>query len=575
MKRIIIIIILAALAYVAYSYFGKGNKDLGNLLGGGESAVMAYVPDDTLFFIGNLEAYDMTELLSWAIKMEPHMANEQLESLPELPANAAAGQKFVYEFYNNYTLAAYTDVLGFYNTLGVDPANMDTAFYSVQAIPVMRFNLDSEDAFEKFILNIEKNIGYTAPKEKKQNISFRRYAMNDGAADKVLELIVAQHEQQAVFTVNTPLNDDEDLYPALGVSKPAKTFAERGAKLAEEIQAEPVTFIYFDTLSLIKGMTNPTANRFGAMLEQFMQLAGDNQTGMSAIQTPACHKEFTEMVSRWPYFSGGYTKVGEKSAEYKMLFKMTESNFIEALKKLTGSIPKFYQQNQLPMYAALGLNVAEVPAFVAQLKADWGSRSYECEPLAGMQQSIRQMDTTPLAGAAMAQGLKGIGFGATKIGDIQAIQRGAFDQISAVMTLVADDPASLIAMAGSFFPPIQQLGLTDDGVVKEMAIPMVPVPLKVAMKTPQITLFAGEEGADYVNATEQHNDRLLEFGMDYKYLFELVGQNIKKTMPPGDAEAEKMHRQMENFSKAMNFYASFFMGVEDNGLVMQINAKKL
>ncbi len=559
MKKVLILVAVLILGVFAYKHFVKS---------GSSDSVVSYVPEDTVLFMGNLEAVDATDLMAWTASMtvDPTTIPGIMQVYEE--GADTKGLQFLLSFYVKY-LKGLSDLDTFFEKFGLDKTEVDGAFYMVQSIPVMRWQVADSQVFEKLIGEIETEIDYSAEKETKGNVSFRRYQLNEKQPS--VDLIVAQQENHVVFTLNTPLDDEQDLFPALGINKPEKSIQNsaifKGAM--SEINVGSIGVLFFNTLEIVKGLTNPEANRLGDMLKLFAELAEEPSDGLSKIQTPACQKEFAEMAARWPYISGGYTELTKEKATYKMLTKMTDNNFIDSLKKLAGSVPTAYSNKELPFYMALGINVNYLTEFVTDLKADWSKRTYECEPLAEMKMSIENMNTVFLMTAGMMQNVKGLGVGVTKMADIEALKNSDFSGLSVVSTIIADKPESLINLAKGFFPPLQEINLTNDGVAHEISVPMAPMPVKVAMKESQITLFTDDLGKDFIDSEAQEG-YFLGFGADYALLGQLMMEADFDDMP----NAEKDKEMMENLFKSLDYYVDFSMSIEDRGLMLDTHMKR-
>ncbi len=574
----ILVLVLGAGGYWYYQQQGSGSENTSSKRAGA-SNVLSYVPADTILFLGNTEPADISSYLNWALPKESRQS--MLEMWDNMGTEAegkstSTAVRFFLEFYREIILHL-DDPEKFAQRFGMSVKKHDSALYMVNAMPVMRWSLENPEAFSKLITDVETKINHTAKEEKKGNIIFRRYVLIDDNTKNDLELIVAQQANHAIITFNTPLTDEEDLYPALGVNLPEQSMISSGKvqQLAKQHQFMPISFMYLDTLALVKGLTNAESNNFGTMLKALFAL--DEEKGanpLQSIQSPSCHKELSEMAARWPYMFGGYTKLSEKEASFKFITKMTDTAFVQSLKKLTGSIPKAFSQKKLPMYMALGINLDEVGAFVGQFKSDWASRTYECQPLVEMKQGVGGMDTMALASLGMAPGVQGIGVGLAEMGDFQATQMGDFSQISAVATLVAKDPKSLVAIAGNFIPPLQQLDLSDDGTVKPILSPMLPMPVNIAMKNSQITLFTKDAGQAFIDASEQQNtNHLFQLGMDYKFFASYYEQALNQTISAMGQTKEEMQSTID-LLKSMDYYVHFGLSVTDEGLVFDTGISK-
>ena len=137
--------------------------------------------------------------------------------------------------------------------------------------------------------------------------------------------------------------------------------------------------------------------------------------------------------------------------------------------------------------------------------------------------------------------------------------------VSAVIAIGSDNPASLLAMAGSIAPSIATLGLKPDGVAKALPpIPNVPItaPMFAAMTDKLLAVSIGTgEDAKIPDAMKLDDAQqpLFAFGMKGD-AYHLIAQFQRK------AEAAmtdpSMKQSMEQQAKMMDMQADWFKRVD-------------
>jgi hypothetical protein len=133
--------------------------------------------------------------------------------------------------------------------------------------------------------------------------------------------------------------------------------------------------------------------------------------------------------------------------------------------------------------------------------------------------------------------------------------------IAAVIAIGSDDPASLLAMAGTFAPDIAKAGLKPDGVPKALpTLPNLPInaPLFAAMTDKLLAISIGT-GEDAKLATAMKLDdaqQPLFAGGAKGEVYHLIAQTMRKgAKAASDPDAQKM---MEQQAKMMDMYADWF-----------------
>ncbi len=600
-----LIVALAAISLLAGGYFYLGHKStihddltnispLSNTNDKASSSILRYVPEDTLIFSGGLKPLDLKHIAQWT---SVQLNNDYSQLLDDIETNQAAApaSQFLIEMYRLYLLNM-TDVNMLNQTFGMGE-QWDIAFYNVNAMPVIRYKLKEQDTFIQLVNRIEDKIQHQSSLKEVEGVSYRSYPFHQTAeATKTnLHLIVAQQDDYAVFTLDSQLDNTQDLYPALGLSLPDTSLANspRLTQLIQEHGIQPDSISFIDTLNLVKGLTNPTSNSFGQMAKDLIQLTNpESAHHLTSIQSPACHKEIVETISSWPYLVAGYTQLSDMNMTMKLTAKINDPAFIESLKKLAGLIPQNYTKQSLPLYLSIGINSSYIASFFGSFQSKWASKELQCGALLEIQSSIKNIDAMGLAMVGMAQGLQGVGLALTQINDLTDLNttNPNLANLPMIATITSDNSSNLVTIAGNFYPPLSNLDLTNlDGTTQNLKLPLIPAPLKVAIKEQQVTLFTGQSDYGFINASEQQQTQnFIQIGVDYTLLNQL-SDKTKKINPNGSSNnpvainndsvnnqnTDSVETTLTDETAQLNqkrLYLNTSIGVSEQGLIIETEA---
>lgn len=542
-----------------------------------QQSVAAYAPDDTVFYSGTVEPFDLRQGFGWMQGVDMSAQVEAMEAMINTSNNQPPALNVLGQLYVDYLKHA-SNFETLTKTFGIGD-KLNAASYTVGAVPVLRYQADDPKAVETLVLNIEKRIGYSAAPKTIDNITYRGYPFGEGdAAGADYELIIGHHGDHVVFTINTPLADETDLHPALGAVKPSRSLAQTGTlnDIIDEYGFNASYVGLIDHTAIIQGLTSPEANNFGQSVKQLLALNNAGEV-LSAFQSEGCRKDLTALAQGWPRTVSGYTELNDK----KMVMVTTvESNLTQtmtALQKLRGAIPASYRQQPAMFAMALGLNLDELPAFLNKAWADFVGQQYQCPLLVDAQNQLKQNNPAMLSMAtAMVQSVKGV---AVALLDMQFAEGPSGpmpdpQKTSVALTITADNPQSLLMMAATFVPELGGLQLEDNGKPQTLAIPGSPVPINIAMQGQQLTLFTGAGADAYLpkNAQSAANveQGFLYFGIDYSKYFGLMEQALK--MAPLAAQEHDIKTLESLKGLAMN--VAMTTDFSDKGIVFEVIGQK-
>ena len=555
-KFIIIAATLVAVAAGIYLFKNKDSNGINLNVNLGDNDVLAYVPEDTLFFSGSIEPISFEE----AMKMSQMMGMDPSSFMmmdPEglkIDEDAPEALKFLVGFYSKY-LEAFSNDLP--KDLGIN-SDLNAATYTIGALPVLRIELDGTDTFANLIASINKEHSLNPVVKNIGAMEYQEYSFD--AKDKQLpyQLVVSIHENQAVVSVNTPLVDDKDVKLALGVEKPVTNILDSNklSSLTSKHGLESHSLMFLDNVALVKGITHPQSNSFGKMLDEL--LVAHNMAGaLNEYQTPACQTELTGLAANWPLIAAGYSEFSAKNANLKMVIEGNNDELLNTLSKLRGHLSSNLDNDQFAMSFGFGLNVDELVPVITDVWKRLTKEPFNCAPLAQMQASLKQQNPMMIGMmTGMFSGIKGIGFGIVDV-DLEALQQSsdpmaATQNMDMLLTITAEEPISLLQKVGMYAPELAQLDLKDGGEAQTLPSPMGN-DMKIALRGHDLVLMMGKNSANTLNGltvnTSTASNGLISMNMDFGKYMSILEQAMS-SLPTDDA-ANAQHSKTLEQQKAM------------------------
>ncbi|GEM_PF-1512213 len=560
MKKLLIVIVIA-IAIAAGIYFFKGGKVGGLSLSGGslpsENAVLEYVPADTVFFAGSVEPLDFAKTLEMSSKMGfdySAMMGAGFDDLKSELGNAPDAAKVLVSIYGDYLKAVKNKSV---KELGLR-SELNMAVYTVGVLPVIRLELDGTDAFSKAIAKIEADQGVTATVNTVNGVEYREYSLDDGTEEVPMSLVIATHDNQAIVTVNTELDDAKDLQRTLS-EKPTTNILDGGVlnELASDNGYLGYSIFLLDNLAIVDGITKPSANAFGKSLQEVLDAYGAGND-MKDIQTPACNTELTGLTQNWPMLSAGYTEFDDSNASYKMVLKGNNADLLETLGKLRGHISDNVSNDDFAMSFGIGLDMDQMVPVITTVWESLTKEDFSCPPLAEMQAGLRQSNPMMLGMmSGMVAGIKGVGFSVVDVNEdaLSNVERNpmAFMQDGQFMvTVTAEKPQNLLQSLGMYAPELAQMKLEDGG--EPQVLPAgVGAETKIALRGHDLVLMMGQTdeliGKVESNGSLEKNG-LMTFSMDFKKYMGLLEEMMDSAAENAHgSEKEMLEEQKEVFSE--------------------------
>jgi len=452
------------------------------------------------------------------------------------------------------TEVAGKDVKGMMDLVGLDP-QAHVAVYGIGLVPVMRLELAKPDNLRATVGRIETSSGSKLATGKVGNLDY--WIVDGGDANAKLEGVFAISGKQLVATVAPAKASEADLRTLFGIDKPAKSLAASGdlAALNKRMNYLSYTSGYFDTAKVVAVLKAPPT----PLETSFLTAIGQTKPSID----PVCSAEYDQLATAWPGASFGVTDLSVKHMALRAVLE-TRADIAKDLQTLRAPMPGMKLAQDSLFDLGFSANLTKLPDLATKYADATDKSPWKCPQLASLNQSMDQSKTT-LTNPAFA-GYAPMFHGFHAIVDKLVMTDGqTMPDVSAVIAIGSDNPASLLAMAGSIAPSIATLGLKPDGVAKALPpIPNVPItaPMFAAMTDKLLAVSIGTgEDAKIPDAMKLDDAQqpLFAFGMKGD-AYHLIAQFQRK------AEAAmtdpSMKQSMEQQAKMMDMQADWFKRVD-------------
>ena len=536
MKNGILYAAIAA-ALGAGAYYAIQQQNAGNTAG-----TLNYVPADTLVFMGDLEP------ASWKETISPLQARfsqlftggtstsvQEIERLQKeidaKPDEWNDGLRVLFGLYAEYVTMLTKGTIN-PQDLGFSD-KLDAAFYTVGALPVLRFKLENEANFDKLIAAAETRTKAKADTAKLKEFSYKRYFFNK---DKhPVAFAIGKKDGFAILTLDLgDMVPADDLAIAFGITKPAKSL-KQAATLEQLVQSygfRKNSLGFINNELLIKTLTRADSP-LAKLLDKISE--GESNKSLAEYRTPECQKDIEGIASLWPREIFGYTNLDTKGdpIRFDSTFKVESKDAatMASLQKLRGFIPDYGKEDKSLFKAAIGLNVDELAPVTTELWNRATQAQFTCTSLKDIQNSLKMTNPSMLAmGTAMVQGLQGASLDLQELKlKNNATDMPAVEKLSFVASVSSKQPQQLWGMLSMASPELAaQVKLPADGQSVDLPVPPImqlPGKIKLGLYGQHITVFTGDQGAKVAASLAKQPltaNGFYQLGLDYGLLADMA-----------------------------------------------------
>lgn len=554
MKNLLIVLVVVLAGGSLYYMSQKSDMQ-----GYEANGALEYVPADTAVFSGQLMPFPLRDYLvatSASYQSPAYLSQEWFET-PE--------ERFFVSLYDQY-IGLLQNPDEFIKAFGL-PNNVEGYFYTLGLIPVMKIQIKDAAAFYGQLDIAEQNSGWTHTMRTVGNLQVRAYTFED--SDGAMDMLVADHNGWLTMTMAFEGQDPLTLEQSLGL-KPVENNLTKTNLLKDIIKrhgfiAESVSYINHQ--AIVSAVTEGK----GKMGEQLTKIfAAMQDDSLSMLRTAECKQEMTAIAANWPMTVAGMThmSVDERHADMDVRTVVESNNqtIIGALQNMRGFIaPAASKFGDSVFSLGLGLNSDNLVSSLNQVWQQMVEPELQCAPLAELQYELSQANPAMLGMfTGMAQGTKGVSL---VVSDYELDEvTGEPKSVDAMVSIAADNPQNLFAMASSFLPQLAGVQLPADGsgldVTNMLGLPPMGQ-VMLAVKGQHLVLYTGKRSTELAGelaAVDAIKPNGIVVGTaDYQKLFKPLF-NVMEAM------GEPVPPEMQGLENA-DMQVLFDFDVDDKGLV--------
>lgn len=534
-KTLIAAAVVAAGAIVYYQLGGSKN----------EVAIpeLDYVPADTALFSGQFKPVNVADYLQSMGFGPQYYANPEFETVLQniLDSGDSAPQaKFLVSLLRNY-LAVLTPGQDFSANSGFK-SEMRNLTYMVGLSPVIRMEVADADTFFAMFGRAEQDSGFSHEQINTAEVSYRRYRFEQDAIK--IDLLVTVKDGWATMALTSDALPSANINELLAVAKPAKNFNSEQVlpAIAAKYQLDQDAIGFVSFAELAKGLTSSDGNR---LAQDLHSLFAQQLEELAPWRSQACQQDIRGITDNWPgiFFDSklDYSSPGSTYAQTKMLLASENKPLLSALSSLRGYLPPHMQHNAIGsmFHLGLGMDPVQLSSAVGKVWSNMTEPAYSCEPLAELQQSLKQSNPVAmLAMAGMANGLQGVSVTVNSLALDSSNMMPT--EVDALLTLSVANARSFIEGLAMLSPALANVQLPAPGAEADIAdiIPeagIFGVAAKLKLADDHLLIYSGDKAkqqADAVASSKLAKNGLLSIGMDYAAFFTTLLSAMESTGQP-------------------------------------------
>ncbi|MGA8261448.1 MAG: hypothetical protein WB783_14645 [Arenicellales bacterium] len=532
------------------------------------------VPSDTLFYVGPAAAARWLDTLR---RMGVEPSDQELAEAKDALAAYGPGGQMMYGLYAAYgKQPAGKEIIP---GLGDSPR---LTLYTIGLVPTMHLALTDPKAFTAFLDDAEKRGGVQAATGSYQGTSFRRYPFVVNGNATRASLVVAVRDKLGVVAISASDFRDDVLPLALGLKKPGTSVIplRDQAAAAHGLEKDSISLVSYR--AIVNAVTGGQENLASRMLDQVL---GDSAAELAHLRTPACRKDFGSMADVSPLAVSGWVTNGGGGGplHLKAISEIKDASLTHSLERLRGHIPAFLNRESTRglLSLALAVNMSAPGPVISDLWQRFTSASFQCKALVEAQERARAQNPAAIAMATLmvsaVRGLSATVYGLEQDKGSSAPGKGA----DALVTISAEDPRSLVALAQGFVPGLANLKIPDDG--SPVALPdslSGGYPLMVSMTDKHIALFMGPEAAKAAATLKNESldaNGILFMAIDYHRLAPILLEEAQ-AMESAAAQAagtQTLNEVRDSIKRMarVNMSVAETVDVKDEGIVLDATIK--
>lgn len=564
MRKSLVAVAVIAAGALAYYQFGRQSGSAAV-----DTAVLDYVPADTVLFSGQLEPIDTVAYLKsmglTTAQFTSEASKKEFDALlTEMPE---PGMKFMVILLQKYMHALeqpgqLSQMTGLKNELR-------SLFYLVGVAPVMKIEVADAAVMNKFLDDAETEAGFSHTPQQINNVKYRQYHLTH--EELSVDVLISVDQGWLTIAVTSDKLSADHIAIALGTQKPERNLANTGylAELSKKYQLNVNALGYFSTEQMAKALTSTDGNQFA---KDVHALAGTAlEAPLTPWRSPACQADIAAISKSWPgmYFDNTVTmNEGKLHVTGTMLIPTENKDTVAALADLRGFVPAAIRQGSPIMSMAFGLDAAKLSSSAGKLWNVLTQTNYSCEPLVAMQQEMKASNPLAvLAMTGMANGVQGFAasFNALTL-DPQTMQPSAVDGL---VSLSVTNARTFIEAMKAMVPDLAAVELPKDGESLDLST-IVPAEATMGIKpmlqvnNDHLVVYVGDKATQQATALLKEpltKNGLMSMGLNYAQFFGLLQEAMQATGEEVPADFDTL--------KSLDLQTDVSLDVNQHGLVIR------
>lgn len=507
---------------------------------GGPASMAAYVPADTVMYIGGSADPDIMKVmrdmpLMGASQSDLDMLVKELSRSGDNSPEARFVRYLLTDLIaNSTTYAALADNYGFNLT---DPQ----AIYMDGLVPVVRVGIDDEATFWEPLNEASADSGLQPREEQLGDASVRTWRLNDDSSNPI-DLAIRLEDGVATISFFIPGDDLTAKRIRMALDRPEQSLADSGE--LDDIQKtygfddQLTAFIHLERL--MRGIMEPGSNALGQQLQTLLQI--NNAPSVEQRVDASCRSEAVTLAAQMPRIISGNIKsdAANRFANHTVL-ELKNGSVVENLGKLRGHIPTHTQdtENQI-LGLGLALNMDNLVPATTALWNQFTQADFSCQPLVEAQQQMASVSPAMMGlFTGMAQGTVGAGL---SLYDLQlSPTRPMPEAYDFLVSVATSNPQPLLSLLAST-PVGQMIQIPQDGSLGDVDLSFIMpgLSVKAGIKGNHIVAFSGETAQQAVDSIESESldaNGLSTLAVNYPRLADLVDQLPAQAFVEMDTES--------------------------------------
>lgn len=404
--------------------------------------MLKYIPADSPYFMATREAMPEQDAFDRYQRMQPKASiesslDELRETLPEIDDEVMHSLMTV--------LIAMSDELVDVETLDDVHAlglkmNPQAALYGLGVLPVLRMQLQDEDAFRETLQRILT----------KADINLSTATTNDTeywvlTPEGPVKAILAIDDQQLLVSVVPQNASDELLAQVLGNTLPDSSIGDTDAlaELEKRHGFTPYGAGKIDSSRLLNELSTPTHSGTQALMEA---------VDAEQLDLSACQADIDRITNRFPGLVMGSRENDLDRMEMNLILE-TDEDIVSDLRTLTTQVPGLGSTEGMASYG-LGLNMPLLVQTVQKYAQEVRQNPFSCDELQDLNSSWNEINMAINNPITMMIGQSLSGFRA-RINSLTMTD--GEPTMTGLLTLASQNPLSLLSAASSFAPELGTL----------------------------------------------------------------------------------------------------------------------